>query len=135
MATETPARGSRGQDWRGWCLKSTERCPSRCVRVKVHQRARRLKFLCLGMPCVALISRPKIQPLRLNIKLKQILHPAFRAPVLLVGVKLVRSEGRIMNLVQYSGIKIPVSFVGVAWMWIKVDHGDSQIRSHIRLTR
>ena len=80
------------------------------------------------MPCVALISRPKIQPLRLNLKLKQILHPTCRAPVLLVGVKLVRSEGRIMNLVQYSGITIPVSFVGVAWMWIKVDHGDSQIR-------
>ena len=128
MATETPARGSRGQGWRGWFLKSTERCPSRCVRVKVHQRARRLNFLCLGMPCVALISRPKISPLRLNLKLKEILHPTCRAPVLLVGVRLVRSESRIMNLVQYCGIKVPVSFVGVAWMWITVDHRDSQTR-------
>ena len=37
MATETLARGSRGQDWRGWFLNLTERCPSRCMRVKVHQ--------------------------------------------------------------------------------------------------
>ena len=55
-------------------LKSTERCPSRCVRVKVHQRVRRLKFLCLDMVCVALIRRRKNQPLRLNHKLEEILH-------------------------------------------------------------
>ena len=60
LATETPARGARGQGWRGWFLNSTERCPSRCVLVMVHQRARRLKFLCLGMPCVALTRRPAL---------------------------------------------------------------------------
>ena len=103
MATETPARGSRGQGWRGWFHNSTERCPSRCVRMKVHQRARRLKFVCSGMPCVALIRRPKIQRLRLNLKLEGILHSTCRAPVLLLGVELVRSEGRMLNLVQYSG--------------------------------
>ena len=51
MPIDTPARGARGQSWRGCFLKSTEPCPSRCVRVKVLQRARRLKFLCLDMPC------------------------------------------------------------------------------------
>ena len=88
MATETPARDSRGQGCRGWFLNSTERCPSRCVRVKVHQRARQLKFLCLYMPCVALTRRLKIQLLRL---------PTCRAPVLFVGVELVTSEGRILH--------------------------------------
>ena len=101
MVTETPARGSRGQGCRGWFLNSTERCLSRYVRVKVHQRARRLmKYLCLGIPYVALIRRPKIQPLRLHLKLEEILHSTCRAPVLLVGVELVRSEGRVLNLVQ-----------------------------------
>ena len=102
MATETPVRGSRGQGWRGWFLHSTERCLSRSVRVKVHQRARRLKCLCLGMTCVALTRRPKIGSLRLHLKLEEILHSTCRAPVLLVGVELVRSEGRMLNLVQYS---------------------------------
>ena len=100
MATETPFYGLRGQGWRGWFLNSTKRCLSRYVRVKVHQRARRLKFLCLGMPCVALIHPPKIQSLRLHLKFEEILHSTCRAPVLLVGVQLVRSEGRILNLVQ-----------------------------------
>ena len=103
MATETPARGARGQGWRGWFLNSTKRSSSRCVRVKVYQRARRLKFLCLGMPCVALVRHPKIQRLRLHLKLEEILHPTCRAPVWLVVVELVRSEGKILNLVQYYG--------------------------------
>ena len=38
-------------------INSTERRPSRCVRVEVRERARRLKFLPLGMPCVARIRR------------------------------------------------------------------------------
>ena len=101
--TETPGRDWREQGWRGKSLKLTERCPSRCVRVKVHQRACRLKFLCLGRPCFALIRRPKIQPLRLHPKSEEILYSTCRAPVLLVGVELVRSESRILNLVQYSG--------------------------------
>ena len=96
MATETPARAAHEQAG----LNSTEWCPSRCVNVKVHQRARRLKFSCLGMPCVTLIRRPKIQLLRLHLKLEEILHSTCRAPVWLVGgVELVRSEGRILNLV------------------------------------
>ena len=51
---------------------------------------------------VALIRRPKIQRL-LHFKLEEFLHSTCRTPVLLVGVELVRSEGRILNLVQYSG--------------------------------
>ena len=54
------------------------------------------------MPCVALIRRPKIQRLRLHLKLEEILHSTCRSPVLLVGVELVKSEGRILNLLQYS---------------------------------
>ena len=71
--------------------------------MKVHQRDRRLKILCLGMPCFALIRRPKIQALRLHLKLEEILHSTCRAPVLPVGIELVRSEGRILNVEQYSG--------------------------------
>ena len=69
--------------------KSTERCPSRCVCVKIHTRARRLKFLCLDMLCVAQIRRRKNKPLRLNHKLEEILHWTFRAPVVLGGVEIV----------------------------------------------
>ena len=88
----------------GRLLKSTERCPTRCVlRVKVHQKARRLKFLCLYMLCVALIRRRKNQPLRLHHKLEEILHWTCRAPAVLGGVEIVYREGRILNLVQYSG--------------------------------
>ena len=87
----------------GLLLKSAERCPSRCVRVKIHTRARRLKFLCLDMLCVAQIRRRKNQPLRLNHKLEEILHWTFTAPVVLGGVEIVYREGRILNLVQYSG--------------------------------
>ena len=43
------------------------------------------------------------QPWRLHTKLEETLHSTCRAPVLLVGVELVRSEGRILKLVQYSG--------------------------------
>ena len=103
MASETPARGTRGQGWRGWLLNSTERCPSRWVRVKVHQRARRLKFLCFGMPRVALIRGAKNQRLRLDLNLEGILHPTCRAPVWLVDVELVVPEGGILGLVQYYG--------------------------------
>ena len=86
-----------------------------CMHVKVHQRARRLKLLCLNMPCVALTRRRKNQPLRLHLKLEEILHSICRAPVVLGGVKIVYLEGRMLNLVQYSGIQLPVSFAGVAW--------------------
>ena len=129
MATETPARGWRKQGWRGWFLSSTEWCPSRCVRVKVHQRARRLNFLCLGMPCVALIRRPKIQPLRLHLILGDILHSTCRASVLLVGVELVSFEGRILNLVQYSGDSNSGLLRGCGVdVDKKNDHGDPQAR-------
>ena len=101
MTTTTPAHGARGQGLRGWFLNLTERYPSRCVRVKVHQRTRQLRFLCLGMPCVALIRGAKNQRLRLDLKLGGILHSSCRAPVWLVGVGLVRSEGKIWDLVQY----------------------------------
>ena len=100
--TETPARGTRGRDRRGPFLNSTERFPSRCVRIKVYQRARWLRFLCLDMPCVALIRGAKNQPLRLNLKLEGILHSTCRAPVWLVGVELVGSEGGILDLEQYD---------------------------------
>ena len=103
MATETSACGLRGQGWHGGFLNKTERGLSRCVCVKVHQRVRRLKFLCLGMPCVARIRRQKNQRLRLHLKLEEILHSTCRAPVLLVGVELVRSEKRILNLAKCSG--------------------------------
>ena len=101
-APETPARALRGQGLKGRLLNSTERRPLKCVRRKVHQRALRLKFLCLNMPCVALISRRKNQPLRLHLKLEEILHSTCRAPVVLGGVDIVYLEGRILNLVQYS---------------------------------
>ena len=90
-------------DKAGRVLKSTERCPSRCVRVKIRRRARLLKFLCLNMLCVAQIRRRKNQPLRLNHKLEEILHWTFRASVVLGGVEIVYREGRILSLVQYSG--------------------------------
>ena len=55
------------------------------------------------MLCVAQIRRRKNQPLRLSHKLEEILHWTFRAPVVLGGVEIVYREGRILNLVQYSG--------------------------------
>ena len=45
MATETPARGARGPGLKGGFLNSTERTLSRCVRVEVHKRSGRFKFL------------------------------------------------------------------------------------------
>ena len=90
MSTETPARGARGQGWRGWFLNSTERCPSRCMRVKAYQRARRQTFVCLGMPCVALFRGAKNRRLQLDLKLERILDSACRAPAMwLVSVELV----------------------------------------------
>ena len=103
MATETLAHGARGQGWRGWFLNSTERCPSRCLCVKVHHRARRLKFLCLGICPVYQIRGAKNQRLRLDLKLEEILHSTCRAPVWLVGVKLVEPEGGMFDLVKYYG--------------------------------
>ena len=61
-ATKTPARGARGQGLKGRFLNSTERRPSRCVRVEVHGTADRLKLLRLGMPCVARIRRVSHEP-------------------------------------------------------------------------
>ena len=55
------------------------------------------------MPCVALVRRPKIQRLRLHLKVEEILHSTCRAPLWLVGVELVRYKCRILNLVQYYG--------------------------------
>ena len=72
MATKTPALGARGQGWKGLFFNSTDRYPSRCVRVRVHQRARRLKFLRLGMPSVALIRGAKYQRSRLDFKFEGI---------------------------------------------------------------
>ena len=101
ITTNTPARGARGQSWEGDC--PNRQSGARCVCVKIHTRARRLKFLCLDMLCVAQIRRRKNKPLRLNHKLEEILHWTFRAPVVLGGVEIVYREGRILNLVQYSG--------------------------------
>ena len=42
-------------------------------------------------------------PLRLHLKLEKILYSTCRAPVVLSGVEIVHLEGRILNLVQYSG--------------------------------
>ena len=103
MPTNILPRGAREHSWGECLLKSTARGPWRCVRVKVHQRARRLKFLCLNTPCVAQIRRRKNQPLRLNLKLGENLHSTCRAPAVLGGVEKVQCEGRILNLVQYSG--------------------------------
>ena len=52
------------------------------------------------MPCLALIRRPRIQRLYLHLKLEEILHSTCRPPVWLVGVELVRSKVRILNLLQ-----------------------------------
>ena len=88
MGTETPARGARGQGWRGWFLNSTKLCPSRCMRVKVYQRARRPAFLCLCVPCAALFRGAKNRRLQLDLKLEGILDPTCRAPTMwLVGVE------------------------------------------------
>ena len=51
---------------------------------------------------VAKICRRKIQPLRLHLKLEEIVHSTCRAPVVLGGVEIVYTKGRILNLVQYS---------------------------------
>ena len=48
-------------------------------------------------------SNSKNQRLRLHLKLEEILHSTCRAPVVLGGVEIVYLEGRILNLVQYSG--------------------------------
>ena len=69
----------------------------------VPLKARRLKFLCLDMLCVALIRRRKNQPLRLHHILEEILHWTCRAPVVLGGVEIVYREGRILNVVQNYG--------------------------------
>ena len=106
--------------------KSTERCPSRCVCVKIHTRARRLKFLCLDMLCVAQIRRRKNKPLRLNHKLEEILHWTLRAPVVLGGVEIVYREGRILNP---STILWRLKFLSPSRVWhglIKVDHCDQK---------
>ena len=60
-ATETPARAARDEAEEGGSSTRQNNVPPRCVCVKVHQRARRLKFSCLGMPCVALIRRAENQ--------------------------------------------------------------------------
>ena len=49
------------------------------------------------------MRRRKNLPLQLNLKLEEILHSTFRAPAGLRGVEIVYVEGRILNLVQYSG--------------------------------
>ena len=61
-ATETLARGSCGQGWKGRFFNSTERRPSRCMRVEVHEKAGRLKVLRLDMPCAVRIRRVTHQP-------------------------------------------------------------------------
>ena len=53
--------------------------------------------------CRSNSSSAKIRPLRLHFKLEEILHSTCRAPLLFVGVELVRSKGSILNLVQHSG--------------------------------
>ena len=47
----------------------------------------------------ALAAKPQIG----SYKLEEILHWTFRAPVVLGGVEVVYREGKILNLVQYSG--------------------------------
>ncbi|CAM9569547.1 unnamed protein product [Ascophyllum nodosum] len=101
ITTNTLAPAARGQSWEGDC-PNRQSGALECVCVKIHTRARRLKFLCLDMLCVAQIRR-KNKRLRLNHKLEEILHWTFRAPVVLGGVEIVYREGRILNLVQYSG--------------------------------
>ena len=49
------------------------------------------------------MRRQKNLPLRLNLKLEEILHSTCGAPAGLRGVKIVYVEGRILNPVQYSG--------------------------------
>ena len=57
----------------------------------------------LGHALFALIRRRKNRPLRLHLKVEEILHSTCRAPVVLGGVEIVYRKGRILNLVQYSG--------------------------------
>ena len=52
-----PLPAARAEGWKERFFNSTEGCPSRCVRVEVHERAGWLKFLRLGVPCVARIRR------------------------------------------------------------------------------
>ena len=40
--------------------------------------------------------------MRLHLKLVEILHSTRRAPVMLGGVEIVYTEGRILNLAPYS---------------------------------
>ena len=61
------------------------------------------EVLYLDMPCAALIRRRKNQPLRLHLELEKILHSTCRAPMVLGGVEIVHTEGRISNVVRYSG--------------------------------
>ena len=72
------------------------------------------------------MRRRKIQRLRLHLKLEEILHSTCRAPVLLVGVDLVKTEGGILKLVQYfKGFE----FRSPSRVWhgrIKVHHCDNK---------
>ena len=54
------------------------------------------------MPSVALICRPKIERLRVHLKLYENLHSTCRAPVWLVRIELVGPEGGMWDLVQYN---------------------------------
>ena len=101
-ATETPACGSCGQGWKGRFLNSTERRASKCVRVEVHERADRLKFLSLGMPCVACIRGLKHQRRLLPPSSTGVLPKTCRVLVWLGGLEVAQGKGKIWEPVRHK---------------------------------
>ena len=99
---ESLARVLRGQVLKGRLLNSTERRPSRCVRVEVHERAPRLKFLRLGRPCVARIRSLKHQPWPRPPNPRLALPETCRMRVWLGALEKHVVEGRKLKPVRYQ---------------------------------
>ena len=83
-------------------LNSTERRPSRCVRVEVHERADMLKVLRLGAPCVARIRHVSHQPWLIHHNSRGVLPETCRVRVWLGGLEVMWSAGRIWEPVRHK---------------------------------
>ena len=102
MATETPARGSREECWRA-CFLLDRAVPLEVRACEGTSEGSSTEVFMLGHALCRSSSSSENSALAATPQIGGILHSTCRAPVLLVGVELVRSEGRMSNLVQYSG--------------------------------
>ena len=123
-ATKTPARGARGQGLKERFLNSTERRPSRYVRVEVHDRAGRSKVLRLDTPCVARIRRVSHQPRLLHHNSRGVLPETFRMRVWLGGLEYYEVKAEHGSLCEIKGILSRQFFADVACTWLQADPVD-----------